>query len=612
GDERDFRIVSDGDIPAYMSPGPSYTSPALTAQKSLSLANRRKLRVRRTPLKLKSPMRYYSYAAKDVAKDAAKDTHLDAVMTMLVPMTTTELRDALHKRKVLHDAKREKGEKVQYTMTGFVWAFMIWILEAIPATHRYVHKQSTEKVPRALAWELRIPFSWSRLEKPSRKGGSGLGQVASRSVLPGNVSNRTFWASTSVENMMQIFTIEGEVSSSFLNQLIDVTSFTTSSCKEDTAVECLVKDLVIERYIFMLCWDIPPMHTALDLLPSCSDIQTLGITSTEHLLYFGHSILASYGVAKGENFPKLASCMLKQLQSTPMFEEAEEIGWDFLRSGSWLSLVLSLLELLQALSVLLRKYKNVYHKTLLSTFGDGQSSANKFSPVLLLKHTGFEKSLHDVLFEKSAFSPSPGQLESICELLPKFGTAVDRMAPGIWNKVFSKLIMHGFPCSNQVPSGFLLSSILSIKGIIYVLHGLLKVIKAKEITTIQAEVRFEILESVLSAKTDRSLTDSLEGLDYESFFSLKNMYEFLRDINAQEVIDSSVNECVVSKAVDVIDTIMKDPSRASMLKKFMSDGDVDVQMEDACSSQHGDLLVLINALDNCISESVSGYHLPAE
>nr|GFC67614.1 hypothetical protein [Tanacetum cinerariifolium] len=38
----------------------------------------------------------------------------------------------------------------------------IWILEAIPATHRYVHKQPTEKISSALAWELRIPFSWSR------------------------------------------------------------------------------------------------------------------------------------------------------------------------------------------------------------------------------------------------------------------------------------------------------------------------------------------------------------------------------------------------------------------------------------------------------------------
>nr|GFB17946.1 hypothetical protein [Tanacetum cinerariifolium] len=125
GDERDFGVVSDGDIPAYMSPGPSYTSPALTAKKYLSLANRRKLRVRRSPLKLKSPMRCYSRkmrctiplpasttmppvttilvpmtttnllkdtkdAAKDVTKDVAKDT-------ISVPMTTTEkLKDTIH------------------------------------------------------------------------------------------------------------------------------------------------------------------------------------------------------------------------------------------------------------------------------------------------------------------------------------------------------------------------------------------------------------------------------------------------------------------------------------------------------------------------------------
>ncbi|GJY35924.1 phospholipase-like protein [Tanacetum coccineum] len=123
GDERDFGVVSDGDIAAYMSPGPSYTShgplhtsPASTAHKSLPLANRRKLRVRRTPLKLKSPMRCYSRKSRSCTippppasttmppvtttkdthlddSDAAKDTHLDVVTTISVPMTTTELLD---------------------------------------------------------------------------------------------------------------------------------------------------------------------------------------------------------------------------------------------------------------------------------------------------------------------------------------------------------------------------------------------------------------------------------------------------------------------------------------------------------------------------------------
>ncbi|XP_023737665.1 auxin transport protein BIG [Lactuca sativa] len=489
----------------------------------------------------------------------------------------------------------------------------------------------------------------------------------------GNASNGTFWVSTSVENVMRIFTIEGEVNSNFLSQLIDVTSFTTSAHREDLAVECLglswaevcaslssilgfwrgkraltMEDLVLERYILMLCWDIPSVHTSVDL------IQTLDITNIEHLLHFGHSILGSQGVATGVDFSKLVYSMLEQLQSMPIVE-TEELGWDFLRSGSWLSLVLSLLGagnqkygtniendsvglvqtskdaefltlaeklvnsslhgdtvgvLLRALSVILQRYRNVYQKTLLSTFGD----TNKFSPLLLLKHTGFDKSLQDVVFEKCAFSPS--QLESICELLSKLGTAVDKMAPGIWNKVFLEFTMHGFPWNNQVPSGFLLSCILTIKGIVSVLDGILKMIKAEELTSI---TRLEILESILEIKTDRvfnslhgqcdaiygSLSDGLEGFDYMNFFTMKNMYEFLRDINGREAVDSSVNECVVSKAIDIIDSIMKDPSRAPVLKFFMSDGDLSKELDDTFGSQRGDLLVFFDALDNCDSESVN-------
>ncbi|GJV14974.1 putative nucleotidyltransferase, ribonuclease H [Tanacetum coccineum] len=71
--------------------------------------------------------------------------------------TYPKLSDALGKRKVSHDDKREKGEKIQYKVTGFVYAFM-----AIPATHVYVSKEPTEKIPRALAWKTILSFNWSR------------------------------------------------------------------------------------------------------------------------------------------------------------------------------------------------------------------------------------------------------------------------------------------------------------------------------------------------------------------------------------------------------------------------------------------------------------------
>ncbi|GJZ62721.1 phospholipase-like protein [Tanacetum coccineum] len=76
--------------------------------------------------------------------------------------TYPQLRDALNKRQVSHDDKREKGAEIRYTLTGFVYAFMIWILEAIPATHVYVSKEPMEKIPRAFAWKMILPFSWAR------------------------------------------------------------------------------------------------------------------------------------------------------------------------------------------------------------------------------------------------------------------------------------------------------------------------------------------------------------------------------------------------------------------------------------------------------------------
>ena len=65
------------------------------------------------------------------------------------------------------------------------------------------------------------------------------------------------------------------------------------------------------------------------------------------------------------------------------------------------------------------------------------------------------------------------------------------------------------------------------------------------------------------------------------------------------------HECGVSKAVDIIDSIIKDPSRAQLLKFFMSDGDLSKELDDRFGSQYGDILVFFDALDNCNSKSVN-------
>lgn len=501
--------------------------------------------------------------------------------------------------------------------------------------------------------------------------------------------DRSSWASVVVENVMGECS-KGQVSNSLLNQMIDVAPLPASMCRDDLSVECLglswteicasfswilgfwngrnaatVEDLLMERYIFVLCWDIPTTRSTLELvLPFWSVLRTPDSKSMEHFLYFSHLILGQCGgVGALDDFPGVVFGVLQHLHAVHTLEDIQELGWDFLRSGSWLSMVLSLLSagiwrycpynaisggsiwmehtsrdaefltlaeglvissfgvdqlamLLNLLSSLLDRYLRVYQKALLSTLDDNQHSSDRFSPLLLLKHTGFDKSVQDVLLEKGGLKP--GQLGCVYELLPKLGATVDKMALGIRSKVFWEMGLHGFPCHFQIPSGILLSCILSIKGIVNFLYGL---VKSKDVTGIcvETEERSQLLESILKIRFDR-VFESLHGecdtiyrgfgkgmdvFDYTSLFIMKNMEEFLRDINAREVSDSSINECIVTKAIDTMDSLRKDPSREVVFNFFLSAEFISDPIKDLYGSQRGDLLVFIDSLDKCNSELVN-------
>ncbi|KAI5340704.1 hypothetical protein L3X38_019978 [Prunus dulcis] len=72
-------------------------------------------------------------------------------------------------------------------------------------------------------------------------------------------------------------------------------------CEEPDAV--VVEDLVIERYIFVPCWDFPTIGTAEDnQLPLGSHLQTLGTSEIANIFYFSHSIQGRRGVDVKNNF----------------------------------------------------------------------------------------------------------------------------------------------------------------------------------------------------------------------------------------------------------------------------------------------------------------------
>nr|GEU74830.1 hypothetical protein [Tanacetum cinerariifolium] len=62
-----------------------------------------------------------------------------------------------------------KGSLVLEDNDAVKICLLLWILKVITATHRHVRKQPTEKIPRALAWELTLPFTWSRCKHVQSK-----------------------------------------------------------------------------------------------------------------------------------------------------------------------------------------------------------------------------------------------------------------------------------------------------------------------------------------------------------------------------------------------------------------------------------------------------------
>ncbi|KAI8020121.1 Auxin transport protein BIG [Camellia lanceoleosa] len=500
------------------------------------------------------------------------------------------------------------------------------------------------------------------------------------------------WASVAVENLMATWIRDGPVTSSLINQLIDIAPLPASLCRDEMPIECLslswgdicatfsrflgfwrgniaatVDDLILERYMFVLCWDFPTMgSTSEHLLRFCSGIHTLDTSNVEHFFCFSHSLLGHCGVsAEHFDFSEMVFAVLQCLHVVHMSGDPGELGWDFLRKGSWLSLVLSLLSagiwryntknsttlagsvwseqtsrdnefltlaevlvsrafgtnqvavLLRILSYLLNRYLRAYQKSFLSAFDNSQYSPDRFSPLLLLKYTGFDKCMQDELLEKGGINPC--QLDSVCDLLLKLDDTIDKLSSGIQSKAFWEFVLHGFPSHFQTPSGSLVSCILSIRGIINFLDGLLSVKDAREVISKETEVLRQILHSVMTIKSDkifeslhgkcesvyRSLSEGLKGPDYSCLFLLKHMEEFLCDINAKEVSDSSIHEWIVNKAIDTMDSLRKDPSRAVVFRFFLSVEDVSAQVKDIYDSQRGDLLVVIDSLDKCYSEPVN-------
>lgn len=106
-----------------------------------------------------------------------------------------------------------------------------------------------------------------------------------------------------------------------------------------------VEDLIIERYVFVLCWDTPMVDSKLEHVNSFwADLQNSEATNMEHLLHYSHSILCHSGVfPESLNISDVVLSLLQHIDSVQVSDNIKDLSWEFFRHGSWLALVLSLL-----------------------------------------------------------------------------------------------------------------------------------------------------------------------------------------------------------------------------------------------------------------------------
>ncbi|XP_057522070.1 auxin transport protein BIG [Amaranthus tricolor] len=495
------------------------------------------------------------------------------------------------------------------------------------------------------------------------------------------------WSSLVINNLMSPLIKEEPHLSNLLNHLIDFESMPARpfSCDEaDLRLSwswndiyavfspvlmlwkdkkaATVEDLVLERYMFLLCWDIPATGLSPNHLSAVWSMDgVFDASNVHHFILVSHLILGHYNFVNSDvDLVDISVSLLQHFCSVAMPDNILELGWSFFRSGQWLSLILSflytgsesycfnkalsgvgnlrignasdielvsfaesciakLLEtdkvsvILKSLSSILARYIRIYQKSFLFTISEDQS---QHLTLLLLKHTEFEDCVKDEIQAKNGLVHEG--LESFYSLLQKIDNVVSKRASNSPGVIYSECALHGFPSHRQTSSGTLVSSILCIKGIICLLELLFKIIGASAAISVETDVLHDILDSVMSVKYDRILMNlggkcrdicigctGAECPDYSLLFLLKQIEGFLSDINLSENVDHAKLEQLLVKAVDTMDSLHRDPLGDHIFRFYIGSNDVPQQVVDLYGLQRGDLLVLIDSLDSCCSESVN-------
>ncbi|KAK8964931.1 Auxin transport protein BIG [Platanthera guangdongensis] len=160
-----------------------------------------------------------------------------------------------------------------------------------------------------------------------------------------------------------------------------------------------------------------------------------------------------------------------------------------------------------------------------------------------------------------------------------------------------------------------------VKEILCTLEGCLEIKDAGLGFHIETKVLEELLKSIMNIRSDRifqcthekcdALFSSIIGQRKEllgcvDLFSLKKIEGFLSAMNSRDSIDPEMHELLIALIVDFIKALQGDEYKANISTFYLgSEEGIFESAKEFLKEQYGDLLVLINSLDRCHSETVN-------
>ncbi|XP_024544363.1 auxin transport protein BIG [Selaginella moellendorffii] len=401
-----------------------------------------------------------------------------------------------------------------------------------------------------------------------------------------------------------------------------------------------VDELLLERYLFMLCWSILQGSSFATVHPWNSDTST----GLEFFFKVAKSVSAGFQQQSSDGVGQWAEFFLQSFKSLEVSMHGGSIkltSWDLLRQGATLALLYlplqrsppdmlfhhvlryivengQLEQLLQSLSSIVGWYVKAADYCLSQILLEQFGSEDIVSFIGLVLRTNFPKDRRYDMLDKAGGSSSVLRSllrwESSRTWTDELSSVVKKA--GAWEKdgALSPVVLHGFPLCSYQGDAALVSCMLTLEGLLQTIENVLDTDGVK-LSSSQVD---GLLKTIMPVKVNCAFdrleifcTNILFAVNlpedhvqlYADVYTLKHVEWILKILCTSKHVPEPLREGIVCQVLEVTNTIRTDARRSRAFS--VQFGASDSQEGVRTFVEQGNLSSYVDVLDGCSNETVN-------